>query len=177
LSPYFVGVSWWENADHFPRLLTQTLLAQTVGIAVPAQVPSAVALYVSTTASELIIASFQSLNANDFTSQGMLAISLTVSSLLATPLSPIITPLGESKALNGFGSLFFHASHNFVSLADNCLRSCALLTFGLGFGEGEGDALGWGCAKHKEANAMTSIAARGRCLFILGSPRIEFVLS
>jgi hypothetical protein len=109
---------------------------------VPAQVPSATPLYVTTAASESIKLIFQSLSANDFTSQGMLASSLTTVSLSATPLSPIITLLAASVALNGFGSLFFQASHNLVSLADSCLSSWALLILGLGFGEGEGDALG-----------------------------------
>ena len=39
-----------------------------------------------------------------------------------------------------------------------------------GFGDGEGDAVACGCAKHKVANAKTSSAARGRCLFIRRCP-------
>jgi hypothetical protein len=41
----------------------------------------------------------------------------------------------------------------------------------LGLAAGEGDAVACGCAKHKEANAINSSAARGRCLFIGDSPR------
>src|SRR2546426_9768123 len=68
-----------------------------------------------------------------------------------------------SQAWNGFASLFFQASHNFVSEAESFLSICALVIAGFG----DGDACGSGCAKQKEANAMTSIAARGRCFFIL----------
>src|SRR5437660_1272258 len=75
-----------------------------------------------------------------------------------------------NQAWNGFASLFFQASHNFVSEAESFLSICALVIAGFGFGDG--DACGSGCAKQKEANAMTSIAARGKCFFILGlSPR------
>src|SRR5207247_7675955 len=75
-----------------------------------------------------------------------------------------------SQAWNGFASVFFQASHNFVSEAESFLSICALVIAGFGFGDG--DACGSGCAKQKEANAMTSMAARGRCFFILWfSPR------
>src|SRR5260370_4647299 len=91
--------------------------------------------------------------------------SLTVGALAWVPLSPIMMLSEASEAWNGFVSLFFHASHNFVSVAESFLSICALLIAGFGFGDG--DACGSGCAKQKETNAMTSIAARGRCLFIL----------
>jgi hypothetical protein len=34
-------------------------------------------------------------------------------------------------------------------------------------GDGDGEAVAWGWAKQKVANARTSNAARGRCLFML----------
>src|SRR5438552_16746787 len=80
-----------------------------------------------------------------------------------------------SQAWNGFASLFFQASHNFVSEAESFLSICALVIAGFGFGDG--DACGSGCAKQKEANAMTSIAARGRCFFIFCSPQIQNVVN
>src|SRR6266446_7714290 len=93
-------------------------------------------------------------------------ISLIASVLLWVPPLPTITLSAERYVLKGLASLFFHASHSFISFADNCLRSCALLIFGLGLGVGEGDAVACGCAKHKEANAINSSAARGRHFFI-----------
>jgi hypothetical protein len=44
----------------------------------------------------------------------------------------------------------------------------------LAAGDGEGDAVACGCAKQKVANASTSSAARGKCLFIRSSPRSKF---
>src|SRR5260370_38761886 len=110
--------------------------------------------------------SFQSLNVKDFTSQPMDVISLIASALFWVPPLPTITLSAARCVLKGLASLFFHASHSFVSVADNCLSNCTLLTFGLGLGAGEGDALACGCAKHRDANAITSSAARGRCFFI-----------
>src|SRR5205807_10617641 len=78
------------------------------------------------------------------------------------PLSPTMMLSEASQAWKGFASLFFHASHNFVSEAESFLTICALVIAGFG----DGDACGSGCATQREANAMTSIAARGRCLFI-----------
>jgi hypothetical protein len=148
-----------------------------VGIGVPAQVPSAEPLYVIKAVPELSIVSFQSLSWKDFTSQGMDAISFTMSFFPVTPVSAIITLSAERFALNTLASLFFQASHNFVSEADSFFKICALVIAGFGLGDGEGDACGVVCAKEIDANANNNRAARGRCFFILGSPWIEFVLS
>src|SRR5437016_2954471 len=69
-------------------------------------------------------------------------------------------------ALNGLGSLFLNASHNFFSAVDRAFSICALLIAGLGLGDGEGVACGW--AKQTDANTNRRQAARGRCFFILG---------
>jgi hypothetical protein len=115
---------------------------------------------------ELSIASFQSLSLTDFTSQGIDGIIFKTSFFPDTPLSAIITKSAERVALKGFASLFFQASHNFVSEADSFFKICALVI--AGFGDGEGDAAGVVCEKEIDANANNNRAARGRCLFILG---------
>src|SRR5260370_41596829 len=117
--------------------------------------------------------SFQSLRLIDFTSQAIDVISLIASVLFCVPPLPMITLSAARYVLKGFGSLFFHASHSLVSVADNCLSNCALLTFGLGLGTGEGEALACGCAKHRDANAITNSAARGRSFFIGVSSQFE----
>jgi hypothetical protein len=144
------------------------LLAQTGGIGAPPQVPSAMPLYVSRAVLELSIASFQSLSWKDFTSHGIDAIIFTTSFFPVTPLSAIITKSADKFALKGFASLFFQASHNFVSEADSFFSVCALVIAGFGFGDEEGAAGGVSCAKEIDAKANNNRAARGRCLFILG---------
>src|SRR5580765_706459 len=117
-------------------------------------------------ASASTIVSFQSESVNDFTSQGIEAIILTTSPFVPTPCSPTMTLSAESQFWNGFGSLFFHAFQSAVSLADSFLSKAALLIRGFGFGDAEGDGAGCGCAKQKDAKAIVSNAARGKCLFI-----------
>ena len=92
----------------------------------------------------MAIASFQSLSENDFTSQGIEPISLTVAALVEVPLSPIIMLSEDSAAWNGFESLFFQASQSLVSMADNFLSICAFVMAGFGFAAGEGDAVACG---------------------------------
>jgi hypothetical protein len=143
---------------------------QLAGIAMPPHVPSAAPLYVSTAVLELSMVSFQSLSWKDFTSQGAEIRSLMASFFPCTPLLPTITLSAERLALKGFASLFFQASHNFVSEAESFFKVCALVIAGFGFGDGEGAAGGLFCAKEIEANVNNNRAARGRCLFILDSP-------
>src|SRR5712691_5565451 len=115
--------------------------------------------------------SFQSLSLNDFTSHGIHVIDLTTSFLPETPAAVTSTKSAASAALKGLTSLFFQASHNFVSAAESFLSSCALVIAGLCLGDGEGVACG--CAKQTDANSSKMLAARSRCFFILGSPRVE----
>ena len=61
--------------------------------------------------------------------------------LLEVPLSPTIMPSEASVAWNGFESLFFQASQNLVSIADNFFSICAFVMAGFGLGAGEGDAV------------------------------------
>src|SRR5712692_6140474 len=98
-------------------------------------------------------------------SQGAVGIIFTVSSFFSMPFSLIAKASAARPDLNGLGSLFLNASHNFFSAADSVFSICALLIAGLGFGDGEGAAC---AAKQTEANASKMPAARGRCFFILG---------
>src|SRR3989442_7887634 len=72
----------------------------------------------------------------------------------AIPLSTTMTLSETSQAWNGFASLFFQASHSFVSEAESFLSICALVIAGFGFGDG--DACGSGCAKQKEADRKST---------------------
>src|ERR1700682_527319 len=114
--------------------------------------------------------SFQSLSWKDFTSQGADVRSLMASFFPWTPLSPIITLSADRFALKTFTSLVFQASHNFVSEADSFFKVCALVIAGFGLGDAEGAAGGVVCANEIDANANNNRAARGKCLFIVGSP-------
>src|SRR5438552_6826721 len=82
------------------------------------------------------------------------------------PCSSSAKAAAVRPALNGLGSLFLNASHNFFSAVDRAFSICALLIAGLGLGDGEGVACGW--AKQTDANTNRRQAARGRCFFILG---------
>src|ERR1700674_1766100 len=116
--------------------------------------------------------SFQSLRLNDFTSHGSDVTNLTTSFLPETPANVTKTKSAASADLKGLTSLFFQASHNFVSVADSFLSICALFIAGFGLGDGEGVACAAGWAKQTEANA-SKMPAASRCFFILGSPRVE----
>src|SRR5229473_7150858 len=105
-------------------------------------------------------------------SQGAVGIIFTVSSFFSMPFSLIAKASAARPDLNGLGSLFLNASHNFFSAADSVFSICALLIAGLGFGDGEAVACAAGWAKQTEANA-SKMPAASRCFFILGSPRVE----
>src|SRR6266852_6144531 len=118
--------------------------------------------------------SFQSLSLNDFTSHGIDVINLTTSFMPETPAAVTSTKSAASAALKGLTSLFFQASHNFVSAAESFLSNCALVIAGFGLGDGEGVACAaCGCAKHTEVNSSKMPAANSRCFLIIGSPRVE----
>ena len=103
-------------------------------------------------------------------SHGIEAIILATSFLPATPCSPTITLSAASHMLNGFASLFFQAFQSAFSLAESFFIKAALLILGFGLAAGEGDGVA-SCATQNAANTRTNSAARGRCLFIRGSPR------
>src|SRR6266852_4505128 len=115
--------------------------------------------------------SFQSLSLNDFTSHGIDVINLTTSFLPETPAAVTSTKSAARAALKGLTSLFFQASHGFVSAAESFLSNCALLIAGLGLGDGEGASRG--CAELTDANKSKMPAANSRCFLIIGSPLVE----
>src|ERR1700674_946245 len=89
------------------------------------------------------------------------------------PFSLIAKASAAKPDLNGLGSLFLNASHNFFSAVDSVFSICALLIAGLGLGDGEGAA--WGCAKQTDANS-SKMPAASRCFFILWSPLVEKII-
>src|SRR5258708_10649506 len=97
-----------------------------------------------------------------------------VSSFFSIPCSLSAKASAVRPDLNGLGSLFLNASHNFFSAVDSVFSICALLIAGLGLGDGEGTA--WGCAKQTDAN-NSKMPAASRCFFILWSLLVENSLS